>query len=231
MNSDLIRRIDERLDELGMSAEGASKKAGLSRSYLRALKRGANPRTSNLVEIAKVLETTTSWLLEGTGPKEAPSQGTSEEYRDDVRPADVDAPLRTELDKDVPVMGTAAGSVEGEFQFEGGVIDYVRRPPALASTRDIYTIYVVGSSMEPKYNPGDLCFVNPNKPARIGDPVIVQMRNGEHEPVKAMIGLLTRRTTDTVFIGKLNPASDVPVPAGTVMRIHKVLDMNELFGV
>ena len=231
----LKTRIQQRLTDLGLTPEGASKRAGLSRDFLRQLlhRTSGNPRANNLVKLAAALETTPTWLLEGEGAKEAaaPIQRPTEEYRNEVRSAEVEVPQRLDMSKDVPVMGTAAGSVEGEFQFEGGVIDYVRRPPALANAKDIYTIYVVGSSMEPRYHQGDLCFINPNKPARIGDPVIVQLRDGEHEPIKAIIGHLTRRTADTVFIGKLNPVGDVSIPMATVLRIHKVLDMNELFGV
>lgn len=235
MATDLKSRIIERLNELGLSAEGASKKAGLSRAFLRKLmeRDNASARGDSIIKLAAALETSESWLLNGVGSKEVDAGKSSDAGKllDEIRPADVQLPPRSEMPLDVPVLGTAAGSIEGEFQFEGGVIDYVRRPPALANTKDAYTIYVVGSSMEPKYNSGDACFVNPNKPARIGDPVIVQLARNEHDGVGAMIGLLRRRTPEFLLIGKLNPASEIKLPTKTILKVHRVLEINDLFGI
>ena len=74
---------------------------------------------------------------------------------------------------------------EGAFQLESGPIDYVARPVALLEARDIYAIYVEGTSMEPEHRPGDLRFVHPHKPARFGDSVIVQMQSEDMGPITA----------------------------------------------
>lgn len=224
MANDLKSRIKQRLDELGLSAEGASKKAGLSRSFLRLLMmhETGNPRTDSLIKLAEALETTPNWLMTGS-EGDAPVR--------EVRPADVERPLRQEMPADVPVMGTAAGSHAGSFQFEDDVIDYVRRPPALMGAKDIYAIYVEGSSMEPEHRPGDLRFVHPHRPPRVGDSVVVQIRSAQDAPVEAMIGHLIRRNGETIVIGKLNPQTELSLQRITVVSIHKVLDMNELFGV
>jgi phage repressor protein C with HTH and peptisase S24 domain len=240
MSEDMKQRIRDRLEATGLSAEGASKKAGLSRSYLRLYlsRPGSAPRSDNLVRIAGVLETTPEWLLSGKGVSEArPGADAgnglagSSAGPADFRLADVRPPNRHEMPLDVPVLGTAAGSVEGAFQFEGGVIDYVRRPPALLTARDIYAIYVEGSSMEPEHRPGDLRFINPHKPPRLGDSVVVQLKNGEDGSYEAMIGHLVRRTGDEVVLGKLNPPSEVALESHRIAAIHKLLDMNDLFGV
>lgn len=232
MPDDLKSRVLQRLTELDLTPEGASKKAGLSRAFLRKMmeRQNGNPRSGSLIRLASALETTPAWLLEGTGPKTNEAQPASQPAND-IRPADVTTPYRDEMPANIPVMGTAAASIAGAFQFEGGVIDYVRRPPALLVARDIYAIYVEGSSMEPEHRPGDLRFVHPNKPARVGDSVVVQTRNHESDDIQAMIGHLVKRSGDTIVIGKLNPFAEVAISRATVVRLHKVLDMNELFGV
>lgn len=154
--------------------------------------------------------------------------------RSDATPATQAPPLpsRNGMPLDVPVMGTAAGSLaRGAFQLEGGVVDYVRRPPALIGARDIYALYVEGSSMEPQYFPGDLIYVNPHKPPRIGDIVVVQCRNGEHTPEEASLGIYRKRTEKAVTIGKRNPVAEIDLSRDHVKDIHRVLTMNELFGV
>ena len=85
--------------------------------------------------------------------------------------------------------------------------------------------------MEPLFRPGGLIFVHPHKPPRIGDSVVVQLRNGEHDSVQASIGYLRARTAPHVVLGKLNPLSEVTLDRNKVIAIHRVLDMNELFGV
>ncbi len=128
--------------------------------------------------------------------------------------------------------GTAAGShLSGAFQLGDNVIDWARRPPAMNGARDLYALYVEGSSMEPEHRPGDLRFVHPGRPPRLGDSVIVQIRYAEHDPIQAMIGHLVRRTGDKVVIGKLNPEATVELKRGHVLAVHKVLTMNELFGL
>lgn len=224
MNQILVERIKQRLEKLGLTARDASLRATGSAETIRAIINGKSqhPRVDTLAKIAEVLETTPEWLTGRAESAAAP----------DVRAAPVDIPPRNSMPADVPVLGTAAGSlVGGAFQIEGGVIDYVRRPPALTGARDIYALYIEGTSMEPLYRPGGLVFVHPHKPPRIGDSVVVQMRNGEHEAVQASIGYLKARTAEHVILGKLNPVSDVRIPRSNVAAIHRVLDMNELFGV
>jgi SOS-response transcriptional repressor LexA len=141
-------------------------------------------------------------------------------------------PARVDMPLDVPVMGTAAGShLKGAFQFEGGIVDYVRRPPALVGAKEIYGLYVEGTSMEPQYFPGDLIYLHPHRPARIGDIVVVQCRNGEHAPEEATLGIYRRKTERAIVIGKRNPAAEIEIPRERVTAIHRVLTTNELFGV
>lgn len=249
MQMTLAERIDRRLDAVGLKAQAASLKAGLSRDYLRSLK-NRNPgavmgsgRAEDIMRIARVLRTTPEWLLRGEGPEEAsppPGQPApapafpAQAVQGDVRPANAPPlPARYELPNDVPVMGTAAGSLlRGAFQFEGGVVDYVRRPPGLINARDIYALYVEGASMEPQFNPGDLVYVNPHKPARFGDAVIVQMKHGEHEPEEATIGVFKERNAETIVVLKHNPPKTlITLRRDRILAIHKVLTVNELFGL
>mgnify|MGYP000965547391 FL=1 len=241
VNSGLHDRIRQRLGALDMTPEAASKKAGLDKTYLRKLfeRPGSSPRTDTLGAIAKALDTTVERLMNPQEPAAAgaPSPGdtiTQEELHivTDVRNAGIEAPAIRQLPTDVPVMGTAAGShASGAFQFEGGVIEYVRRPPAMFGVKNLYALYVEGTSMEPEHRPSDLRFIHPDKPPRLGDSVVVQVQKHPNDQIEATIGHLVKRTEASIFIGKLNPPATVEIKRAYVKAIHKVLTLNDLFGV
>jgi phage repressor protein C with HTH and peptisase S24 domain len=226
MDNVLISRLKIRLDALNKSAREVSMAATGTPDTVRNILRGAtrDPKAAILEKIAAELDTSTDWLLGRTEQATITSKV--------LRPAEVSLPASNQMPNDVPVHGTAAGShLKGSFQFEAGtVIDYVRRPPALTGAKDAYALYVEGSSMEPRYLPGDLVFVHPHRPPRVGDSVIVQVAIGPNE-IEASIGYLRRRTGEHVILGKLNPEAEVRLNRAQVTAIHRVLTLNELFGV
>ena len=150
----------------------------------------------------------------------------------DVRGANIEFPAIASLPTDVPVYGTAAGSFShGAFQFEGGVVDYVRRPPGLAGTRTVYSLFVEGSSMSPQHNHNDLRFVDTERKPRAGDSVIVQVKNHEHGQIEAYIAHYLKKSSTTLFLGKLNPQATIQIKLEYVIAVHKVLTLNEMFGI
>lgn len=225
-------RINQRISLLGISHEAASRAAGKDKTYLRKTlsREGTIPKLDTLESLATALDVSVDWML---GRTDDPAASAPPPRPPEVRPSDIPALSRTAMPADVPVMGTAAGSLlSGAFQLQGGVIDYVRRPPALSGARDIYALYIEGSSMEPRYFPGELVYVNPHKPPRIGDTVIVQEHNGDSGPVAASIGVLFKRATGTVVLRKYNPPdAEITIAQTRIAAIHRVLTPNELFGV
>lgn len=222
-------RIQQRLDILALTPEAASKKAGLSRDYLRKLfeRPGATPRLNNLAPLAEALDVSPTWLL--TGAEDAPQASVIAQpaYGRGTQQAN-----HAGIYMDIPVMGTAAAShLKGAFQFDGGPVDYVMRPPALSGAANVYALYVSGDSMLPRYEPGELIFVHPDRPARNGDAVVIQCKNGEHLPIDATLGTLVKRNDGEVFIEKLNPSAVITFKLDNVHAIHKVLTTNDLFGV
>ena len=65
MARDLVDRIEQRLQYLGLSAGGASVKAGLSRDFVRMLKRNRTqqPGAASLAKLARVLECDVRYLI------------------------------------------------------------------------------------------------------------------------------------------------------------------------
>jgi phage repressor protein C with HTH and peptisase S24 domain len=229
--SPLALRIEQRLAELGTNATAVSLKLGNNKDLLRDILNGRtkNPRTDTLRRIADKLETTVDWLMEGDGMPPPPMM--TERAASNFRMANVDLPARGDMPRDIPVMGTAAGSLGGAFQFEDEVVDYVTRPPALAKAKGIYALYIEGSSMVPEHKPGDLRFVHPHKHPSIGDTVVVTAKYSETGPYESFIKTLVRRTGDRIIVSQLNPPAQIEFEMRYVAHVHKVLTMNELFGI
>lgn len=216
--------IKKRLDELGMSARAASLRVSENPDLLRnVLRRGddANITERTIELLAQALELPASAL-----------RGSDTPFAGEVRPAGIVMPSRDSMSRDIKVFGTAAGSMNGRgaFQMTSDPVDYVARPPGLIAARDIYALYVEGESMVPRHMPGDLVFVHPHKPVRVDDSVIIQEPNSQNGQPAAFIKIFKRRTEKGILTRQLNPESQVEfVSPGTVM--HKVLTLNELFGV
>lgn len=196
-------------------------------------------------EFARRLNVAWAWLIAGEDAPDfaAPRPGLAEPpivaisrhsgkvNALEMTQAPVTVPASSEMPRDLPVLGTAAGSKSGAFQLDNVIIDYVRRPPGLIGAADVYAIYVVGDSMEPMIAAGELRFVHPHRPVHAGDVVVLQARNGEDQPICAYIKRLVKRSEDKVTLRQLNPEMILEFDARAVVAIHKVLTMNDLFGV
>jgi phage repressor protein C with HTH and peptisase S24 domain len=232
MMSDLAQRIIDRLKVVGLTANAASLQATGNISTIPNILNGRskNPRLDTLEKIAKVLRCRVEWLATGDGSPEleAPPTTTPE-----VSLAPVPYPTRDNSLRDVPVLGTAAGSEigKGAFQLSTDVVEYVMRPQGLLTVKDCYALYVEGESMSPKFEPGDLVFVNPNRKPRPGDYVIVQEPDSNRGEAQAFIKLLVTITGTTIKTRQLNPPAEISFVIRPGVIVHRVMLPNDLYGV
>ncbi len=83
MLKEIVSRIDARLQELGLSAAGASKRAGLNADFIRDLQRSLDGRGAArhgltlkpALALARALNVRVEWLALGMGPKEEAAAG------------------------------------------------------------------------------------------------------------------------------------------------------------
>jgi len=225
MTDPLKKRIRDRLNDLGKSARSASLDAGLHPDTIRNVlrERSKNPRGDSLVKLARALDTSVEWLVDGSDDSDPPHQVI--EANTTMTPN-----MALGMPRNIPILGTAAGSLKGAFQVDSTPIDYVRRPPGLDGTRDVYALYVVGCSMSPRFEEGELIYVSERRPARIGDYVVVQTIDTKDNTISAYCKRLLRRTPDTLIIEQLNPSAEIKLAMSEVKAIHRILTLNELFG-
>ncbi|MCC0035450.1 MAG: helix-turn-helix transcriptional regulator [Hoeflea sp.] len=128
-----------------------------------------------------------------------------------------------------PVYGLAAASIRGNLTMTNDPVEWVKSPPAIETVRDAYAVIVTGSSMEPRYHAGDIIFVNPHRPPRAGDHVIIQeaMNGGTSVSIKRY----ERQTETHIITTQYNPLAEVKFSRAQITAVHRVLTNNELIGV
>ncbi len=196
---------------------------------------------------SKFLNVRWAWLITGEGDPAIPDSsdfwGVSEEEisaRREARqsaqsgsPVGVSVQGIAALPRDVRVLGTGIGGNDGDFFLSGQTIDYVRRPPSVSDQEAVFAIYLIGESMYPRYEDGDLVYVNTKIPAAIGRDVLVELHgDGEtSEPRAAFVRRLVKRTAEKIILQQFNPPrSDIEIDAARVKHIYRIIYPVELLG-
>lgn len=235
----LKARIRERLDATGKSMHAVSKAIGANAGYVRDLldpAKNTMPTVDKLGAIARELDTSVEFLL-GSAQSPAPvlSDVSLSENHIEWRGPDRAEP-------GIPLVGTGdcadleVCAESGEMiQVERSSFDpehHVRmlaRPPALRGQVDLYAIYFHGESMEPRFEPGEVGIVDPRRPVRNGDYVLVQLNGGDSDDVVSVLAKrLVRQNASEIVLEQFNPAVTFSVPKHKVTRVHRILQQTEL---
>lgn len=148
------------------------------------------------------------------------------------------------MPKDVPVLGAAMGH---DQQFGGSgdplivemteidlddTVDFVRRPIGISGRKDVYALYISGISMEPRFAPGELVYVDSRREPSTGDDVIIQLKNGSGDRIVcALVKRLVRRTASYVELEQFNPAGTFRLPVERIVKTHRIIPWVELLGI
>lgn len=126
---------------------------------------------------------------------------------------------------DIPIYASAEGGDFG-MTISYDPIERVPCPAPLVGVRGAFGFYVVGDSMAPLFQPGWMVLVHPTKPARVGDAVLVVLRNGSQDDSNhdALIKLYDGWKNDKLHLRQLNPARKInPIERSRVSSIHLVV--------
>jgi phage repressor protein C with HTH and peptisase S24 domain len=191
---------------LGLSQPQLAKKVGdMTYQAIQQLEQGGG--TKHLVSIARALGTTAEWLQDGDGPSPKRLSGESWEP--------------------VKVLGMAECGPDGWSLWNGELIDVVDRPGSLKDVPNAYAVYVVGTSMEPRYHPGEVAHIHPGKPLTVGDYVLVQRLGITGEPPRAVIKRLAKRTGAKIVLEQFNPPTLIEINNADIVSIHRVVGSAE----
>lgn len=224
----LAQRITEARERKGLSAREVSMRATGKPDVIRdMLRRQSTPNGATLAKIAEVLDTTTDWLL---GRSQVSSQPASE-----VGFREMASGFKSPHAARLPVYGTGYCD-DLEIQQDGHyvqieqtmfepshIVHMISRPPALLGADGAYGIYFYGSSMEPRYNQGEIGVVVTTPPPGPGDFVVVQLNDGNGDDVvHVLVKRLVRTTSSYVELEQFNPAIVFRVDRRRVTRMHRI---------
>ena len=122
----------------------------------------------------------------------------------------------------IPIRSAARGGADQEMFLEDGPIGYTPRPANLGGVRSAYALYMVGDSMEPRYQPCWLLHVNPFKPPTRGRDVVVY-KEGQAVLIKQFVGW----EGDTLVLSQLNPPDILLIPRDQVRECHLVVGADQ----
>jgi phage repressor protein C with HTH and peptisase S24 domain len=226
--------IKEALKQPGRTQRGLASAMGIDPSGVSRLLTGARDlKASELKALAGYLGVSPpSQVIGPRGMTEPPEFGHSHLEGSELDPTSARAlPAVATLKRDVEVRGVAVGGEDAVFLFNGEVIDYARRPPGLVGSKNVFAIYVVGDSMSPRYDEGDMVFVHPGRPPRPGCDVIVELHGQDGEAGASYIKRLLRRTPSRLVLGQFNPSREIVLSLQKVRNVYRILTTAELLGL
>lgn len=180
------------------------------------------------VAIGSTMGTTSDPVL----PKSSSGESLSAK-RQNEEVAPPSPPRRNEMPKDVPILGTTVGGRMGDFEMNvGEPVDFARRPPRIEGRRDVFCLFVQGTSMAPWRQPGDLIYVEAYKPPQNGDYVVIEMLPTDSDDIRpAYLKRLLSVTSTKLRVQQYSPAKTYEIERRKVGRLLRVMDWSELLAV
>ncbi len=196
--------------DAGYNPRSLSLAAGLGMTAVRDILDGriASPRYQTLEALARLLGVSVAWLANGESAAEAQAQSS--------------APAATP--RDFPVYGAAQGGPSGAMAMSSDPIQHIARPDPLMTVKagSGYGIYVIGESMSPAYEQGDIALVHRGLPPRRHSDVILIRREPDGTP-HALIKHLLGWTDDSWRVRQYNPPSDFELPRGEWAEVETIV--------
>lgn len=130
-------------------------------------------------------------------------------------------------DSYIRVLGQTAGGPNGKFILNGTEVGRVFTPQNLDGVDGAYAVVVFGTSMYPRFKPGETVWLNPHLPVRQGDDCVVQLKTDNVDGRESYIKEFVSRSTSVVRLWQHNPAAgeknEIELDAKRVLAIHRVV--------
>lgn len=124
--------------------------------------------------------------------------------------------------QDLPVLGELRDGSD-DFTFNNlSPQAFVDRPGSLKGVTNAFALYVVGETMEPRFFPGELVFVNPNRPLTRHCFVAIEMTDG-----RGIIRQFVRRSEAETIVRQLNPDKQTHLRPADVKRLCRIVGAME----
>ena len=212
------RRLAQEIESRGLEMKEISLAAGLGDTYVRdALKRGRG-KFENLRKVAVALGRSPDWLIDMV------DEPTRLEVT--LLPPNVSGRVLLTRSKapPLPLYGHAVAGKDGNFVLNGELVGTTERPACLLGATEAYGVVVSGDSMVPRFRPGEICMVDPRKPFRKTDDVVVQLE-ADHpgDPPRGFVKEFVSFSQSTLSLRQHNPPRTIRFSRKIVRTIHLVV--------
>jgi phage repressor protein C with HTH and peptisase S24 domain len=124
----------------------------------------------------------------------------------------------------IPVVGEPDHMGGNRLIFpEDDCVEWTFSPPGLENTHGIYAVYVHGTQMSPRYRPGEMVWINPNKPLKCGDDVIVRLKDVETAQTIGIIREFVALQDRVLVLARFNPSGEERYTLDEVISIHPIV--------
>lgn len=214
-----IKQVREDVARLSQS-EFASKLGKITRGAVGNWERGLGIKRDNLKAIAERFGVSFEWLALGRGDMALDTERPHDGH--DLPNALIGDKL-TIRGHYIPLYGHAVGGVDGEFVLNGNKLDDITAPTDLSPANGAYAVTCAGESMEPRFQDGEIVFVDPTHRVRKGDYVVAQIRNpNEGSPPLAYIKRFIRHNDAELILGQFNPVKELRFDHADVVSVHYI---------
>lgn len=197
-------RIAELCARVGIKSSDLARQIGMRPATLRTYIRGERePRPALAEKLADALECSVNEIM-GYDANGGP-------------------PLKDYKETQIPLYGNAAAGLGADVTDVTSPVEYIGAHPALASSNAGYAVFVVGTSMEPRYREGEIVYVKPGKPPRKGDDVVVQIEDGKTRT--AVVKEYVSASDDQVTLRQYNPDIEIFIDRDSIVSIHPICGM------
>jgi phage repressor protein C with HTH and peptisase S24 domain len=204
MSQTLQTRLERAMRDAGYNARSLSLAAGLGITAVRDIleHRIVSPRYHTLESLGRLLGVSAAYLATGETAAEPQQQ--------------------TALLRDFPVYGAAQGGPSGAMAMSSDPIQHIARPDPLVTVKSSYGVFVVGESMSPAYEQGDIALVHRGLPAKRGSDVILVRREADGTP-HALIKHLVGWTEVKWRVRQYNPPMDYDLPRDEWKEVETIV--------
>ncbi|CAM1655501.1 XRE family transcriptional regulator [Bartonella apis] len=212
----LNTRIFEARKKAHLTQQDLASRLNVTKAAVSSWERGTSPRQEKLEAIAKATNVSYEWLLIGTEPIGEDSVVST--------PNGVILPnIDFSTNKTIPVYGQAVAGINGEVAFDGKKLFEVPCPPQLLNVENAYGVEVAGDTMSPRYEDGEIVYVDTVRRIKKGDYVVAQimMREEDSFPT-AFIKRFIRHDEQELVLTQLNPAKELVFPHQHVLSVHYI---------
>lgn len=219
-------RIKEHRERAQLTMAELGAKVGTSKQQISKLEKRERPLTLAWMErIARALDVPVIELLPPYSKAGVPMpavtlDGATEPAKPPVVPpvATVRTANGFDWQASIPLRETQRMPGSQDVYFKARDVTTVLRPTQLDNARDGYAFYVFDDSMQPRYDPGDLLYVNPHLPANPGRYVVITLHTNA-----VMVRCFVSWDGESLQARRLHPPEDIVIAAEAVLDVHTIV--------